>query len=131
MIRPTQVNRRSHRQFQGAKDADRLQPKTATQPVALKKAEHADTTAAGGEAGTNSFVSLDSNMVSLTSRLLKAGCSARSAVEVAGIGCWRKRTPLCNGVDRSQRALPRKRADFQRVMGNERTGKTVKGGNSK
>ena len=56
---------------------------------------------------------------------------ARSAHGAAGKGSGRKRTPLCNGVDRSQRALPRKRADFQRVMGNERTGKTVKGGNSK
>jgi len=83
------------------------------------------------KAGTNSFVSLDSNMVSLTLRLLKAGRFVRRAVEVAGIGCWRKRMPLCNGVDRSQRALPRKRADFQRVIGDERTGKTIQGGNSK
>ena len=130
MIRPTQVNCRSHRQFQRAKDADRLQPKMATQPVALQRTEHADTTAAGGEARTNSSVSLDSNMVSLTSRLWKAGRSARRAVGVAGIGCWRKRRPLGNRADRST-ALPRKRAEFQRVIGNERTGKTFKGGNSK
>jgi hypothetical protein len=130
VIRPTQVNCRSHRQFQRAKDADRLQPKMATQPVALQRTEHADTTAAGGEARTNSSVSLDSNMVSLTSRLWKAGRSARRAVGVAGRGCWRKRRPLGNRADRSN-ALPRKRAEFQRVIGNERTGKTFKGGNSK
>jgi hypothetical protein len=130
MTRPTQVNCRSHRQFQRAKDADRLQPKMATQPVALQRTEHADTTAAGGEAGTNSFVSLDSNMASPTSRLWKAGRSARRAVGMAGIGCWRKRTPPGNRADRSI-ALPRKRADFQQFIGNERTGKTIKGGNSK
>lgn len=130
MTRPTQVNCRSHRQFQGAKDADRLQPKTATQPVALQRTEHADTTAAGGEAGTNSFVSLNSNMVSLTPRPFRAGCSARRAVGMAGRGCWRKRMPLGNRADRSI-ASPRKRADFQRVIGNERAGKTIQGGNSK
>ena len=130
MTGPTYVNCRSHRQFQGAKDADRLQPKTATQPDALRNKEHADTTAAGGEAGAKSSVSLDSNMANLTSRLWKAGRSARRAVGMAGRGCRRKRMPPGNRADRSD-ASPRKRADFRRVIDNERTGKTIKGGNSK
>ena len=132
MTRPTQVNCRSYRQFQGAKDADRLSPKTATQPVVLRKAEHADTTAVGGEAGATSSVSSDANMVNLPPRLHgKAGRSARRAVGVAGRGCWRKQRPLCNGADRSQDAPPRKRADFQRVMADERAGRTTTGGNRK
>ena len=132
MTGPTQVNCCSYRQFQRAKDADRLPPKAATQPVVLRKAEHADTTAAGGEAGAKSSVSSDSNMVNLPPRLHgKAGCSARRAVGVAGRGCWKKQTPLCNGADRSQDAPPRKRADFQRVVDHERAGRTAPGGNRK
>jgi hypothetical protein len=119
MTGPTYVNCRSHRQFQGAKDADRLQPKTATQPDALRNKEHADITAAGGEAGAKSSASLGSNMGNLTSRL-----------GMAGRGCRRKRMPPGNRADRSD-ASPRKRADFRRVIDNERTGKTIKGGNSK
>jgi hypothetical protein len=130
MTCPTQVNCRSHRQFQGAKDADRLQPKMAMQPVALRNRGHADTTVAGGEAGTKSSVSLDSNRANLTSRLWKAGRSARRAEGMAGTGCWRKRRPLGNRADRSA-ASPRKRADFQRVIDNEKTGKTIQGGNRK
>jgi len=38
--------------------------------------------------------------------------------------------PPGNRADRSD-ASPRKRADFRRVIDNERTGKTIKGGNSK
>ncbi len=132
VARPTQVNCYSRRQFQGAKDADRLSPKTATQPVALRKAEHADTTAAGGEAGAKPSVSSDLNMVNLTPCLHgKAGRSARRAAGVAGRGGWKKRTPPCNGADRSQDAPPRKRADFQRVMGDGRAGRTTTGGNRK
>ncbi len=132
MTCPTQVNCRSRRQFQGAKDADRLQPKMAMQPVALRNAEHADITAAGGEAGAKSSVSLSANMANLTSRLClrQAGRSARRAGGMAGRGCWRKRRPLGNRADKSV-ALPRKRADFQRVIGNEKTGKTIQGGNRK
>ncbi len=132
MTGPTQVNCCSYRQFQRAKDADRLSPKTATQSVVLRKAEHADTTAAGGEAGAKSSVSSDANMVNLPPRLHgKAGRSARRAVGVAGRGCWRKRRPPCNRADRSQDAPPRKRAHFQRVMADERAGRTTTGGNRK
>lgn len=39
---------------------------------------------------------------------------ARDAVGDAGMGCWRKRMPVCNGLDRgSNFALTRKGADFQ------------------
>lgn len=130
MTRPTPVNCRSHRQFQGAKDADRLQPKWRCSRLLFRGQSTRTPRLPVEKAGTNSFVSLDSNMVSLTPRLNKAGRSARRAVGMAGIGCWRKRTPLGNRADRSN-ALPRKRAEFQRVIGNERTGKTFKGGNSK
>lgn len=37
--------------------------------------------------------------------------------------------PLGNRADRSLVAPPRKRADFQRVIGDERAGKTIQGGN--
>jgi hypothetical protein len=68
MTRPTQVNCCSHRQFREAKDADRLPPKTEMQPVALRNAEHADTYGCRWRGRTNSFVSLDLDMVNLTSR---------------------------------------------------------------
>lgn len=130
MTSPTQVNCRSYRQFQGAKDDVRLQPKRRRSRLLCGKQSTRTSTAAGGEAGAKSFVSLDSNMANLTSRLWKAGRSARRAVGMAGRGCWRKRTPSCNRTDRSH-APPRKRADFQRVINNERIGKTNQGGNDK
>ena len=40
---------------------------------------------------------------------------------MAGRGCWRKRMPLCNGADRSCNITPPcKRADFQRVIHDEK-----------
>ncbi len=83
------------------------------------------------KAGANSFMSLQLNMVNPTSRLrVEAGASARNAVGVAGRGCWKKRRPLCNGADRDCNITPpRKRADFQRVVRDERTRRTFTGGN--
>jgi hypothetical protein len=65
-------------------------------------------------------------------RQVAAGASARNAMGLAGVGCWKKLRPLCNGTDRSGNiTLPRKRADFQRVVRDERAGRTFTGGNSK
>jgi len=85
------------------------------------------------KAEAKSFVSLRPNIVNPSSRpFLGAGGSARTAVEVAGSGNWRKRMPLCNRADRGCNiTLPCKRADFQSVVRDERTGRTFIGGNSK
>jgi hypothetical protein len=85
------------------------------------------------EAGANSFVSLQSKIINPTSRLgSEAGASARNAAGVAGMGYWRKRTLLCNGADRGCNIVPPcKRADFQLVVRDERTGGTFSGGNRK
>jgi hypothetical protein len=133
MTGPTQVNCQRHRKIRRAKDADRLQPKGA-QPVVPPCCRNARTKqAAGVEAGANSFVSWSPNIVNPTFRLrVKAGVSARAADGMAGRGCWKKRTPFCNGADRSWNITPpRKRADFQRVVRDERAGRTFPGGNRK
>jgi hypothetical protein len=85
------------------------------------------------QAGVNSFVSLQSNIVNPALRLpVEAGASARNADGVTGRGYWRKPMPLCNGADRSCNITPPcKRADFQLVVRDERAGRTFAGGNSK
>jgi len=71
-------------------------------------------------------------MVNPTVRLVEAGVSVRNADGLAGRGDWRKLMPFCNGADRSCNIIPPcKRADFQLVVRDERTGKTFAGGNSK
>ena len=88
---------------------------------------------AGEETGTNSFMLLERNTVNPTFRPgFGAGASARNADGMAGRGCWKKRRPFCNGADRScDITPPRKRADFQRVVRDETTGRTFAGGNRK
>jgi hypothetical protein len=72
------------------------------------------------------------NMVNLTSRLWEAGALVRAAVGMAGRGNWNKQRPLGNRADRDGDILPpRKRAHFQWVIEDERTGRTFTGGNSK
>jgi len=73
------------------------------------------------------------NIANLTFRLpLEAGASARNADGMAGRGCWKKQKPPCNGVDKDCNIVPPcKRADFQRVVRDERAGGTCIGGNSK
>ena len=84
------------------------------------------------EARTKSFVSFKQNRINPTSRRIPAGVTARCAVEVAGKGGWRKRTPLCNGADRSCNITPlRKQADFQLVVDDEKTSRTFAGGDGK
>jgi hypothetical protein len=132
MICPTQVNCRRHRYRHRAKDADRLQPKGKQPDAPRWSSERTDNVAAGVEAGANSSRSSLSNIVNPTFRLpSKAGGSARNAEGTAGRGCWRKPRPLCNGADRSHHAPPRKRADFQRVVRDEKAGRTFAGGNRK
>ena len=83
--------------------------------------------------GAKSSMSSQSNIANPTSRLrVEAGVAARNAEEMAGKGCWKKRRPLCNGADRDCNiVLPCKRADFQRVVRDERTRRTFTGGNCK
>ena len=94
---------------------------------------HGQTSLPVWKAGVNSFMSLQSHMANLTSRLrVKAGASARNADGVAGRGNWKKPTPLCNGADRDCNIVPPcKRADFQWVVRDERTRGTCAGGNGK
>jgi hypothetical protein len=83
------------------------------------------------KAGTKSLVSSPRNKINPSLRPgFGAGASARNANGAAGKGCWKKQRPPGNGADRSH-ALPRKRADFQRVVRDERTRRTFVGGNSK
>jgi hypothetical protein len=95
--------------------------------------EYADLQTAGAEAGAKSFVSLKPNVVNPTFRPGGgAGASARNALGMAGRGCWKKPRPFCNGADRDCHIIPPcKRADFQRVIRDERTGRTFMGGNRK
>ena len=93
---------------------------------------HTNIMTAGAKTGTNSFVSSERNMVNPSSRLVEAGVIARCAAGMPGRGCWKKPRPFYNGTDRSWNiAPPCKRADFQPVMRDEKTGKTFVGGNRK
>lgn len=131
---PTQVNCQRHRKIQRAKDADRLKPNgNAASVLQPCKRSTRTKTAAGVEAGANSSMSSQPNIVNPTFRLpVEAGASARNADGMAGRGCWRKRTPFYNGTDRSCSITPPcKRADFQRVVRDETAGRTFTGGNRK
>jgi hypothetical protein len=131
---PTQVNCQRHRKIQRAKDADRLKPNgNAASVLPPCKRSTRTKPAAGVEAGANSSMSSQLNIINPTGRLrVEAGASARNADGLAGRGCWKKRTPFDNGTDRSCNiAPPRKRADFQRVVRDETAGRTGAGGNSK
>jgi len=84
------------------------------------------------QAEAKSFMLLGQNTVNPTFRLLKAGAVVRHTVGMAGRGCWKKPRPLCNRADRSEPiTLPRKRADFWRVVHYENAGRTFTGGNRK
>ena len=84
------------------------------------------------EAGAKSSVSLQSNTINPESRLHEAGATARYAVGMPGRGGWKKQKSLCNGVNkRCDIPRPRKRADFQLVVGYEKAGGTFTGGNGK
>jgi len=131
---PTQVNCQRHRKIQRAKDADRLKPNGNAASV-LRPCKRSTRTkpAAGVEAGANSSMSSQPNIINPTCRLwVEAGVSARDADGMAGRGCWKKRTPFDNGTDRSCNVTPPcKRADFQRVVRDEIAGRTFAGGNCK
>jgi len=135
MIRPTQVNCHSTVTIDKPKTLIRLEPKGNAAGCPHFALRHTDINAAGVQAGANSFMSLESNVVNPTSRPdgnVGAGAPVRNAVGMAGRGDWRKRRPLCNGADRSGTiTLPRKRADFQMVVHDEKTSRTFRGGNRK
>jgi hypothetical protein len=50
---------------------------------------------------------------------------ARVADRSAGRGCWKKQMPFCNGTDRKWQLPCDKLADFQQVMKDEKTGRTI------
>jgi len=131
---PTQVNCQRHRKIQRAKDADRLKPNGNAASV-LQPCKRSTRTkpAAGVEAGANSFMSSQPNIINPTFRLpVEAGASVRNADGMAGRGCWKKPMPFDNGTDRSCNITPPcKRADFQRVVRDEIAGRTFAGGNCK
>ena len=131
---PTQVNCQRHRKIQRAKDADRLKPNgNAASVLPPCKRSTRTKPAAGVEAGANSSMSSQPNIINPTGRLrVEAGASARNADGMAGRGCWNKQKPPCNGADRDCNIVPPcKRADVQRVVRDERAGRTGAGGNSK
>ena len=99
----------------------------------LRLGTHGHTRLPVREAGAKSFVSPQQNRKNPASRLgFKAGASARNANGMTGMGDWKKPTPPCNGADRRCNITPPcKRADFQMVARDERTGRTFTGGNSK
>ena len=77
-------------------------------------------------------MSLQSNTVNSAFRLTKAGSTARCAQGMSGRGRWKKQKPFCNGADKGDIiSRPRKRADFQLVVGYEKTGGNFTGGNDK
>jgi hypothetical protein len=135
MTCPTQVNCQSTVMSNKPKALNRLEPTGNAVGCPHCGLGHTDRNAAGVEAGANSFRSLEPNVVNPTSCSedhTGAGESARNAVGMAGRGDWKKRRPLCNGVDRScNMTLPRKRADFQMVVHDEKTSRTFTGGNRK
>jgi len=93
---------------------------------------HTNMMTAGVETGTNSFVSSERNRINPSSRLVEAGVIARCAAGMPGRGCWKKQMSFCNETNRGCNiAPPCKRADFQPVMRDEKTGKTFVGGNRK
>ena len=93
---------------------------------------HTDIQTAGEKTGTNSFMLLERNTVNPTTRLAEAGAAVKHADELAGRGCWRKRKSSRNRANRGCNiTLPRKRADFQRVIRDEITRRTFMGGNRK
>jgi hypothetical protein len=135
MTSPTYVNCQSIVTIDKPKTLIRLEPKGNAVGCLAAPARHTNMKAAGVKAGANSFMSLESNVVNPTFRSggsIGAGASARNAVGMVGRGDWRKRRPFCNGTDRScNMTLPRKRADFQMVVHDEKTSKTFTGGNRK
>jgi hypothetical protein len=50
---------------------------------------------------------------------------ARVADRFAGRGCWKKQKPFRNGTDRKRQLLCDKQADFQRIMKDEKAGRTI------
>lgn len=126
------MNCRKHRETQQAKDADRLEPKGKAVGCPFVKWRHTDIQTAGEKTGTNSFMLLERNTVNPTTRLTEAGAAVKHADELTGRGCWKKRTPSGNRMDREGSSIsPRKRADFQRVIRDEITRRTFVGGNRK
>lgn len=88
--------------------------------------------AAGVKAGAKSSVSLQSNTANPVFRLWEAGVTARCAEGLPGRGGWKKRRLLNNRADKGcNMSRPRKRADFQLVVGYEIAGGTFVGGNRK
>jgi hypothetical protein len=124
----TQVNCCGCRHSREAKDAVRLQPnRQCSQVLQRKYGVHGYRRLSAWEAGTSSSVLFVRNRISPIFRPQWVSASARNADGIAGQGYWKKQTLPSNRVDRSH-SLPRKRADFQWVVDDERAGRTCAGG---
>ncbi len=124
----TQVNCCGCRYSREAKDAVRLQPnRQCSQVLQQKYGAHGYRRLSAWEAGTSSSVLFVRNRINPIFRPQRAGSSARNAAGIAGKGYWKKQMLPGNRADRSH-ALPRKRANFQWVVDDERAGGTCAGG---
>ena len=93
---------------------------------------HTNVMTAGAKTGAKSFVSSEQNMVNPSFRLMEAGSSQDGLLGCRVADAGKRKRHFCNGMDRSCNITPPcKRADFQQVMRDERTGKTFRGGNRK
>jgi len=93
---------------------------------------HTDRKAAGVVQGLNHRLLRDLDELNPPLRPSGAGTLARAALATPGRGCWKKRTPRCNGTDSGcDITALREQAHFQRVVHYETTGRTNTGGNSK
>jgi len=83
--------------------------------------------AVGVVAGAKPSVSSSQNMVSPTPSSSRGKRTVRGADRAVDKGCWNKPRPHYNGADRQLGwpSSPRKRADFQRVITDERAGRTT------
>ena len=93
---------------------------------------HTNVMAAGAKTGANSFGSSEQNMVNPSFRLMEAGSSQEGLLGCRAADAGKRENRSVIRADRDCNiVLPCKRADFQQVMRDERTGKTFRGGNRK
>jgi hypothetical protein len=106
-------------------DAHGLEPKWQRSRGYLGVCEPTDKEAAGVMAGAKPSVSSSRNTVNPLLSSWRGRRTARSADRAAGKGSWKKPKPPCNRVDRDRPGPPRKRADFQRVINDEKVCRTT------
>lgn len=106
-------------------DAPGLEPKWQRSRRYLVRREPTDKEAAGVLAGAKPSVSSSRNTVNPLLSSWRGRPTARGADRAAGKGCWKKPRPPCNRVDKDRPGPPPKRADFQRVITDEKVCRTT------